>query len=469
VNDEEDFTEVTFPQDLKNCAKCHAGPDGDHWYTRPSIEACGSCHDDVNFTTGENHAGGMQANNAMCTTCHPANGGLSPIIEAHLTETSTPHNPDVPEGLVNFEYVIEEVTVSGDNQPVVKFRILSDGEPVTFKTFAQDATVLIDNFTGSPSFLVAYALPQDGIDTPADYNQLGKARQPASVSILNVWNGTQGSLSGPDEDGNYVATLNGPTSGSAMNAARLVGAQLRAAALQGYFTQVSPASNRHTVSVVKGVAGVQCGAKCRSSEMHQPPRVASAAAVIESTRCSLRHLPQSQLDEQRPGIRPGWSAEQPERVGVGEGHSGDHRRSARSARVSEASMRFRSLHAIQASMRNFPDSFATAACGVFYFDFSEVTFPGILSNCETCHRPGTYDTELPENLLVTTDITTDGLGTTREGLQAARNNVPNDTDLVHSPTAGTCYWCHDSNPAAFHFGHNGGVIDTERSEALRQE
>ena len=60
----------------------------------------------------------------------------------------------------------------------------------------------------------------------------------------------------------------------------------------------------------------------------------------------------------------------------------------------------------------------------------------------------------------------DARGPTAAAVRAARAAVPNDTDLIISPTAATCYKCHDSNPAAFHFGHNGGVIDAERASAL---
>ena len=43
------FAEVTYPQALNNCRKCHNGddegtPQGDNWKNKPSIEACGSCH-----------------------------------------------------------------------------------------------------------------------------------------------------------------------------------------------------------------------------------------------------------------------------------------------------------------------------------------------------------------------------------------------------------------------------------------
>src|ERR1039457_1407640 len=53
-----DFSTVVFPQDVRNCTTCHAASatQADNWKTNPSAAACGSCHDDVNFATGANHA-----------------------------------------------------------------------------------------------------------------------------------------------------------------------------------------------------------------------------------------------------------------------------------------------------------------------------------------------------------------------------------------------------------------------------
>jgi OmcA/MtrC family decaheme c-type cytochrome len=48
------FNEVTYPQDRRNCLKCHRGPDGDNFKNVPNRAACGACHDHINFTTGEN-------------------------------------------------------------------------------------------------------------------------------------------------------------------------------------------------------------------------------------------------------------------------------------------------------------------------------------------------------------------------------------------------------------------------------
>ncbi|MEW6237440.1 MAG: OmcA/MtrC family decaheme c-type cytochrome [Candidatus Omnitrophota bacterium] len=70
-----DYSHVEFPQDNRNCATCHDGEQGDIFKKAPSRAVCGSCHDDVNFQTGEGHSSGIpQADDSMCAVCHPADG-----------------------------------------------------------------------------------------------------------------------------------------------------------------------------------------------------------------------------------------------------------------------------------------------------------------------------------------------------------------------------------------------------------
>jgi OmcA/MtrC family decaheme c-type cytochrome len=85
-----DFSDVAYPQDVRNCLNCHdpddpATPQASQILTHPSIAACGSCHDDVNFATGENHIRGVNfpATNDACTVCHKAGGVAGSVLEAH--------------------------------------------------------------------------------------------------------------------------------------------------------------------------------------------------------------------------------------------------------------------------------------------------------------------------------------------------------------------------------------------------
>ncbi len=62
------------------------------WLTRPSAEACGACHDNVNFQTGANHPGGP-VNNSQCAQCHIPQGELpfdASILGGHAIPQWTP-------------------------------------------------------------------------------------------------------------------------------------------------------------------------------------------------------------------------------------------------------------------------------------------------------------------------------------------------------------------------------------------
>jgi hypothetical protein len=99
------YSAVTYPQDIRDCVVCHtdSGLDLgdqagqiDNWKTHPTAEICGSCHDDVNFITGDNHGGKAQPTNAGCVFCHPASGGgIGGDISA--THDTTPTGRNVPE------------------------------------------------------------------------------------------------------------------------------------------------------------------------------------------------------------------------------------------------------------------------------------------------------------------------------------------------------------------------------------
>jgi OmcA/MtrC family decaheme c-type cytochrome len=74
-----DYSTVVFPQPINNCASCHTAdaPQASVWYTYPSRAACGSCHDNINWATGDDHAAtGPQLDDSACANCHPPQGLL---------------------------------------------------------------------------------------------------------------------------------------------------------------------------------------------------------------------------------------------------------------------------------------------------------------------------------------------------------------------------------------------------------
>jgi OmcA/MtrC family decaheme c-type cytochrome len=128
-----DFSDVVYPQDIRNCTKCHDGTagapnrtaDGDNWKEVPTIQACGSCHDNVNFATGENHPGGSATTNAGCAGCHPADtGGIQTDKFPGGANVTAVHLIPEQEAAKRFQYNIIRVTNTAPGQfPMVTFSV----------------------------------------------------------------------------------------------------------------------------------------------------------------------------------------------------------------------------------------------------------------------------------------------------------------------------------------------------------
>jgi OmcA/MtrC family decaheme c-type cytochrome len=92
-----DWSTVVHPSDPRRCESCHEQNSGatqaTRYLTSPTRASCGSCHDDVNFATGQNHAGGPQVSDNQCSICHIPQGELefdASIKGSHLVpEDST--------------------------------------------------------------------------------------------------------------------------------------------------------------------------------------------------------------------------------------------------------------------------------------------------------------------------------------------------------------------------------------------
>jgi OmcA/MtrC family decaheme c-type cytochrome len=85
-----DFSKIVYPADVRRCTTCHdaaKATQANNYLTKPGAAACGSCHDDVNFATGKNHAGGPQLDDKQCANCHIPQGELdfdASITGAHV-------------------------------------------------------------------------------------------------------------------------------------------------------------------------------------------------------------------------------------------------------------------------------------------------------------------------------------------------------------------------------------------------
>src|SRR6516225_8810024 len=258
------FNDVLYPQDVRNCTKCHdpsnpATPQASNFENVPNRVACGACHDGIDFATGkgvtmadalagltvspQGHVGGIQPDDSKCASCH--SDPTRPDINVDGV-----HRPVTPPAAVNAlavtggnantnaawiasnparlptptlaggtviapSYDIKSVSVNGSGNPQMVFRILQNGQrkdlndPVSSTPNpATGQTEIWDGFMGSPSIYFVFSVQQDGDPTPSDYN--------ASVNgyLRTIWNHSAtgngaGSLTGPDSSGYYTVTLTG--------------------------------------------------------------------------------------------------------------------------------------------------------------------------------------------------------------------------------------------------------------------
>jgi OmcA/MtrC family decaheme c-type cytochrome len=127
-----DYSTVNFPADARNCTFCHeqnTGAAQADAYLKPTRAACGSCHDNVNFATGEGHLNLPQISDNQCAGCHTPQGELefdASIKGAHTIPTLSREL----KGTV-FELADMKDTVAGKN-PTVTFTMKDNaGNPIT--------------------------------------------------------------------------------------------------------------------------------------------------------------------------------------------------------------------------------------------------------------------------------------------------------------------------------------------------
>jgi OmcA/MtrC family decaheme c-type cytochrome len=495
----------------KMCSTCHdstKAKQADNWNTQPSRVACGSCHDGINFAdgTGTTLAGSAlghaninlkQPSDVACTICHTSDS----TKEFHRTQNVTKHNPTIAAGLTSFTYEIKSAAVDATTKNVtIEFKIsaatadangvLGTSAPVTLLPAAAGMKNPLAGFTGAPSFMLPYALSQDGIAQPVDYNNFGvKQAQANTVSIADLLNSTTnstlGSIAPSATAGYYTVTILGTNAKSFPS-----GATMRAVALQGYFTQVIPAIGstpavtvaRHAISVVKAVTGdtarrkVVEPAKC--SNCHEWFEGHGGNRVYETQVCVMCHTPG--LATSARGIPDATLVAYPFTAA-------DLKKLTEwnfDKTLTNAALNFpvttnnfkdmiHGIHAGRDRVTPFVDARDRTPSAITLLDFKRMDFPGKLNNCQTCHVSTTA--------AVTTfnTVPADTLASTYESINATYKATPttvnakasltppvgfaaNPEDKVTTPYAAACVSCHNSLPGQAHMRLNGGQIQVER-------
>jgi len=174
-----DFSTVVYPanpSDPRNCAgSCHNPKNGaaqtSAWMKEPTRAACGSCHDDVNFATGQlNFTGDTnpshlpQIDDTQCAGCHIPQGELpfdASIIGAHTVDDEAP-------GIPGLNFTLTKVTNGTPGKaPTVTFTVLDNkGNGVPMSTFTANSGSLSLTMTGPTTDYGNVSFGSDTTATP---------------------------------------------------------------------------------------------------------------------------------------------------------------------------------------------------------------------------------------------------------------------------------------------------------------
>jgi OmcA/MtrC family decaheme c-type cytochrome len=137
-NSVSDWSTVALPSDPGRCVICHDPKSGaaqaNNDLTKPSRVACGACHDNVNFATGENHLNLPQLDDNQCANCHIPQGELpldASILGAHINTNAglIPDEQDFVPGMVFDNLAVTNGTAG--NTPTITFTLKDkSGAPI---------------------------------------------------------------------------------------------------------------------------------------------------------------------------------------------------------------------------------------------------------------------------------------------------------------------------------------------------
>ena len=491
------FSDIVFPQDIRNCTKCHDGsdpdtPQGNNWQV-PSIAACGSCHDDIDFAkdgSGEppvdpdGHPGGIVSDDSECLTCHEENRVAGSVEESHTIPGK------VARAFFQFN-ILEVCGVAVDADPVCA--PLSNP---TLKFSVTDPTPGADHEYGS-----AYNVRSDGSDPEfssssaglnaliawdtRDYtNDGGSGTRPARTNSVNLRTSPAVTNNG---DGTFTldTALISPAAAEAIPATAIgtgaIAIEGRPAADNGtgvYDVQVPVNSEVAYFGITDTVPKprrqvVDVPTKC--DRCHDVLSVHGTNRNNNGQLCVMCHNPSNTDVSQRPK----------------DAGTGLPNVAATLDGKKEESIDFKRLiHGIHAaSASNFDGTqahgFREQGIVVYGFrgsvnDYSHVRFPGVLSKCETCHLPDTYtladrsgtggaNWALPALFGIKGSTVDSSPNAAPDGSDFTARLTDQADDWKYSPTASVCSACHDGTLPREHMVDNGAIFGGAGSEQVMQD
>jgi OmcA/MtrC family decaheme c-type cytochrome len=439
-----DYSTVVFPQDIRNCTKCHDGadpatPQGDNWKIQPSREACGSCHDNVNFVTGAGHAGGPK-DNSTCLACHSTGGEVGPVADSH----SFPARYLAASDRFKFSIVSATPTTAGST-PTITFKIEKDG-------------VGLANFRSDPAFTAGgnSTLNLRQAWSTNDFSNAGSTGnygQPLTINLL-----TDVTVAAGANAGEYTVTgrqipvgttgtmrvfMDGHPAGDVTTAGTYADRLVTKSVFRDFAVSGSLAARRLVVDI----------AKCDSC--HQRLSLHGNNRNDEPGVCVACHNPNATDKSRRVGVGVDGKTEESidMKTMIHAIHAGQKDDPATTAVVEGHGFREKGIVVY---------GFCTGAGCTNPVDFSHVRFPGVLNDCSACHISGTY--ELAGRWVEPSQ----GGGILGTSVETSALADDASDDLKISPTAAVCSSCHDSTSAKEHMVTQGNAIGVGSSPPATQ-
>ena len=392
-----DYSKVHLPSEPNNCAKCHEtkATQSQTYLTTPSRTACGACHDNVNFATGENHANGLpQFNDNSCSQCH------------------------IPQGEMDFDASIKGAHVDPQESSLIGGVVAK--------------IVSIENTRAGEKPTVNFTVT----------DRQGALLEPSKLSRIAFV------MAGPTTDyGDGLPTKGGYVSESATNAQAASGGwrytfnQAVPAGAKGSFTVAVEARREETV-----FAGTLNEQVIRSGSPNDivhfsvdGSAVVPRRKVVDLQKCNDCHRSLAVHGENRNSTEYCVMCHNPRESDVASRPAG-----AAPPESVDFSLMIHRIHAGERQSRDY----TIYGFGNNPSNFNHVGFPGALENCLNCHVDGTQNVPVPARLdksdprgfIEMVKPATGACGGCHTSLDTASHGLVNTSSLGES-----CAVCHGPN------------------------
>lgn len=461
------YAEVGFPQDLRNCTVCHTGanpktPQGDNWKTKPSKEACLTCHASkvgskwevyhkplasaaatAGFIVGSG-SNATDLTNQLCVGCHTGDSSAVTPERVHWNQNE--------ENAAKYKMNIESTTFDATARKVTVKYFLSDptngnaAYNLVTSECSGTTTIVCANTTkfGNLRFYLAYQNMVGQSDAVTEFSAFNNG---GSTANAYAYKGTN------DGSNHYTVDIPLPADSAiavAKGTARVVSiGQVKEAKLEVKAVGPRP-------EVVPKVL-VNTLVQNTSKELALTGALLPRRAIVSNEKCNVCHgsLGATSGSNTLSEAFHGGARNTVEACVV------CHDVNRASSTIMTNGLAFnesyqfkRMIHGIHGnSKRTYPFTHGNTVVGGFNKDgtsliaggaplaanvenyAAEVAWPGVGINCNACHVNNSYKQDLgPLGAVIKKDA-----GVTN----------PNDWKVI-SPKAASCTACHDSSKAIGH-------------------